>query len=169
MRLLLAALIFANPVWAGAKVIALRTIPAETLLKGARATQQVLAIAKYSDGTEKDVTSEAEWRLSDPGLAKFIEPARLAPAADGVVTLTAVFSGVQARSTVKIEEAAVAQPVTFRREILGILTKRGCNSAICHGGVKGQGGFKLSANALYPADDYGWITKGGGYQVLTAK
>ena len=57
----------------------------------------------------------------------------------------------------------------FRREILGILTKRGCNSAICHGGVKGQGGFKLSANALYPADDYEWITKGGGYQVLTAE
>ena len=39
----------------------------------------------------------------------------------------------------------------------------------CHGGVKGQGGFKLSANALYPADDYEWITKGGGYQVLTAE
>src|SRR5262245_26754120 len=109
MRLLLAALIFANPAWAGAKVVALRTIPAEALLKGARATQQVLAIAKYSDGTEKDVTAEAEWRLSDPGLAKFIDPARLAPAADGVLTLTAIFSGVQARSTVKIEDAAVAQ------------------------------------------------------------
>ncbi len=50
-----------------------------------------------------------------------------------------------------------------------ILTKRGCNSAICHGGVKGQGGLKLSANALYPADDYEWITKGGAYQVLTAE
>ena len=29
--------------------------------------------------------------------------------------------------------------------------------------------LKLSANALYPADDYEWITKGGGYQVLTAE
>ena len=34
--------------------------------------QQFLAIAKYSDGTERDVTAEAEWRLSNPALAKFI-------------------------------------------------------------------------------------------------
>ena len=61
------------------------------------------------------------------------------------------------------------RPVSFTREIAGILTKRGCNGAACHGGVKGQGGLKLSANALYPADDYDWITKGGGYQVLTAE
>src|SRR5437868_10044519 len=169
MRLVLAALIFANAAWPDAKVVSLRTVPTEASLKGARATQQVLAIAKYYDGSERDVTSEAEWRLSHPGLAKFISPARLAPVADGTLTVTAVFSGVQARSNIKVEGADVAQPVTFRREILGILTTRGCNSAICHGGVKGQGGFKLSANALYPADDYDWITKRGGYQVLTAE
>ena len=100
---------------------------------------------------------------------KFLSPGRVAPLADGDVTLTAAIRGKQAASALKIANAAVAQPVTFRREILAILTKRGCNSAICHGGVKGQGGFKLSANALYPADDYEWISKGGGYQVLTAE
>ena len=63
----------------------------------------------------------------------------------------------------------MTRPVSFTREISGILTKRGCNGAACHGGVKGQGGLKLSANALYPADDYDWITKGGAYQVLTAE
>src|SRR5205807_4928578 len=84
-------------------------------------------------------------------------------------TLTAVLSGHQGKSLLTIEDSAAAQPVSFRREILAILTKRGCNSAICHGGVKGQGGLKLSANALYPADDYDWITKGGGYQVLTVE
>ena len=41
-------------------------------------------------------------------------------------------------------------------------------SPTCHGGVKGRGGFKLSAGALYPKDDYEWIVKGGAYQVLTA-
>jgi hypothetical protein len=77
--------------------------------------------------------------------------------------------GNQATSSLRIEDATAAQPVTFRREISSILTKRGCNNATCHGGVKGQGGLKLSSNALYPADDYEWITKGGGYQVLTAE
>ena len=84
-------------------------------------------------------------------------------------TLGASFRQCRRQSALTIEDAAATQPVTFRREIATILTKRGCNGAACHGGVKGQGGFKLSADALYPADDYEWITKGGGYQVLTAE
>ena len=86
------------------------------------------------------------------------------------LTLTAVLSGNA--GPIHPQESKTRQSRSrsrFRREIAGILTKRGCNSAICHGGVKGQGGLKLSANALYPADDYEWITKGGGYQVLTAE
>ena len=64
----------------------------------------------------------------------------------------------------------MTRPFSYSRAIsLRILTKRGCNGAACHGGVKGRGGFKLSANALYPKDDYEWITKGGTYQVLTAE
>lgn len=164
MKLLFAFLIVTSTAWPAAHLAGLRTIPAEALLKGARATQQFLAIAEYSDGTERDVTADVEWRLSNDALAKFISEARVAPLADGAVTLTAAFSGRQAKSTVKIQDAEVKQPVTFRREILAILTTRGCNNATCHGGVKGQGGFKLSANALYPKDDYDWIVKGGGYR-----
>ncbi|MBM3727279.1 MAG: DUF1553 domain-containing protein [Acidobacteria bacterium] len=63
--------------------------------------------------------------------------------------------------------AAPGRPVTFTRDIAAILTKNGCNSAACHGGVKGRGGFKLSAGGLHPKDDYDWIMKGGVYQVLT--
>ena len=62
-----------------------------------------------------------------------------------------------------------ARAFSFPRDIGGILTKRGCNQAACHGSVKGRGGLKLSANALYPKDDHEWITKGGVYQVLTAE
>ena len=69
----------------------------------------------------------------------------------------------------RIAEAPRSAAVSFTREISGILTKRGCNGAACHGGVKGQGGLKLSANALYPEDDYNWIIKGGAYQVLSAE
>ena len=110
-----------------------------------------------------------EWRLSKPALAKFLSRRASRPSRTAALRSRRFFSGREAASTLKIADAAVAQPVSFRREIAGILTKRGCNSAICHGGVKGQGGFKLSAGALYPADDYEWITKGGGYQVLTAE
>ena len=169
MRLLFALLLLASVAWPASKFVSLRVVPVQATLQGARASQQFLAIAGYDDGTERDVTTEVEWRLSKPALAKFVSPARVVPVADGSLTLTAFLSGREAASTLKITAAALVQPVSFRREIAGILTKRSCNSATCHGGVKGQGGFKLSAGALYPADDYDWITKGGGYQVLTAE
>jgi hypothetical protein len=169
MKPLFAFLLLASAAWPETRVVSLRALPAQASLKGARATQQFLAIAKYSDGTERDVTAEAEWQVSEPRLAKLISIGRLAPLADGTLKLTAVFAGRQAAASARIEGAATTRPVTFAREISGILTKRGCDGAACHGGVKGQGGLKLSANALYPSEDYEWITKGGTYQVLTAE
>jgi uncharacterized protein DUF1553/uncharacterized protein DUF1549/Big-like domain-containing protein len=145
----------------------LRTFPAEATLSGAGATQQFAAVATGADGVERDVTAEAEWRVSNPALGKFIGPARLAASGDGRLAVTATLGGLNAQSAVKISGAQSAHPVTFAREIAGILTKRGCNGTVCHGGVKGRGGFKLSANALFPKDDYDWIVKGGAYQVLT--
>jgi len=169
VKFLLAVPVIAIAAWPASTIVSIRTVPAQTALKGADATQQFIAIAKYADGSERDVTSEAEWRLSKPASAKFISTARIAPVTDGALSVTAVADGHQASSSVSIEGATRVRPVTFTREISGILTKRGCNGAACHGGVKGQGGLKLSANALHPDDDYNWIMKGGAYQVLTAE
>ena len=108
------------------------------------------------------LSATSPWRSS-------FHSARVAPLADGAVTAHGGILRQAGEVDGKIEDAGVKQPVTFRREILAIFTTRGCNNATCHGGVKGQGGFKLSANALYPKDDYEWILKGGGYQVLTAE
>ena len=57
-------------------------MPAEASFTYAGATQQFVAVAAYADGTERDVTDEAEWRVSDPNLAKLIGAARLAAVAD---------------------------------------------------------------------------------------
>ncbi len=152
------------------QAVSLKTIPADVTLQYAGAQQQFVAIANYADGTERDVTDEVEWRLSNPGLAKVVGTARIAATADGALTVTAVLAkGVQAQSSIQIHGSRQARPFSFAQQIDGILTKRGCNQAACHGGVKGRGGLKLSANALYPKDDFEWITKGGTYQVLTAE
>src|SRR5438309_11053215 len=65
--------------------------------------------------------------------------------------------------------AVETHPFEFGRDIGGILTRKGCNSATCHGGVKGRGGFKLSPAALDLKADYEWIVTGGQYQVLTTE
>lgn len=167
MKALFAFLILTAAAWADSKPVSLSIYPETAVLNGARATQQFLAMARYADGTERDVTAEAQWGVLNPALGRFLSPARLAATGDGRLTVTAEFEGAASRAAVRIENAGIARPVVFTREISAILTKQGCNGAACHGGVKGKGGLKLSANALYPKDDYEWLTKGGTYQVLT--
>ncbi len=162
-------MLFAAPLSAAPKLVSLKTVPAQVTLRGAGASQQFLAIASYADGSARDVTAEAEWRPSNPAFATLSGEARLAARADGQLNLTATLSGVQAKSSVRVEASSTQRPFSFARDIGAILTKRGCNSAACHGGVKGRGGMKLSASGLYPKDDYEWITKGGVYQVLTTE
>jgi hypothetical protein len=59
-----------------------------------------------------------------------------------------------------IAQAGIAndsnQPVSYRREILPLLTKLGCNSGPCHGNLTGKGGLKLSLRGENPAAD--WLT-----------
>jgi Protein of unknown function (DUF1553)/Protein of unknown function (DUF1549) len=150
-----------------AEPVSLKMVPAAVVLDSAGATQQFLAVAAYPDGSERDVTAEAEWRIGKPDLAKLAAPGRLTAAADGEMVLGATFRGVRAQSSVRIAGAQAPRTFSFARDIGAVLTRRGCNDSACHGGVKGRGGFKLSTNVLAPRDDHEWIVKGGVYQVLT--
>lgn len=50
-------------------------------------------------------------------------------------------------------------PLTFRNDVLPILTKAGCNSGKCHGAASGKDGFGLSLYGFDPAGDYYRITQ----------
>jgi hypothetical protein len=147
----------------------LRVEPPTRTLLGASASQQFLLIEQSAHGEERDLTRSAHWMVSDASLAEVSPTGRLTAHKNGVVTLTAEVEGRTAQATIRIEQIDASRPFSFRRDIGGILTRKGCNGASCHGGVKGRGGFKLSAGALFPKDDYEWIVKGGQYQVLTAE
>ena len=130
MKPIFAIVLFSGAAWAGPKLVSLKTVPAETTLKYEGAAQHFLAIAAYDDSSERDVTAEVEWRVSNPALARFTSPARLAAVADGSLTITAALpSSVHAQSSVRIEGSQAARPFRFARDIGGILTKRGCNQA----------------------------------------
>ncbi|MCS7024349.1 MAG: DUF1549 and DUF1553 domain-containing protein [Bryobacteraceae bacterium] len=166
MRLLLGLIAASLSAEAGAGE-KLRILPERIVLQGARASQQLVALLVSADGSEREVTSETSWQLQQPNLVRWLAPARLGAAASGSTMLTATWRGQKAQVPVTIRLGGEGANPTFSREILRILTKRGCNTSACHGGVKGRGGFKLSASGLYPEEDYEWILQGGGYQVLT--
>ena len=146
--------------------VSLRIVPEETILRGLRASQRFLTLATYSDGMEREVTAQAHFSISDPKVAQLAPGPRLVSLADGAVTLKTRLGDLEATAAVRMEESGQQNLARFDRDIARILTKRGCNSSSCHGGVKGRGGFKLSSDAANPRADYEWITRGGGYQVL---
>jgi hypothetical protein len=49
--------------------------------------------------------------------------------------------------------------VSFRNDVLPVLSKAGCNSGGCHGALAGKGGFKLSLFGYNPDADYLAITR----------
>ncbi|MDP7017317.1 MAG: DUF1549 and DUF1553 domain-containing protein [Pirellulaceae bacterium] len=55
---------------------------------------------------------------------------------------------------------AVADEISFRRDITPILTKLGCNGGSCHGKSTGRGGFQLSLFGFSPQNDYDTISRG---------
>lgn len=55
--------------------------------------------------------------------------------------------------------AADNRPLSFRHDVLPVLSKAGCNSGGCHGALAGKGGFRLSLNAYDPATDHYNITR----------
>jgi len=152
-----------------APVVSLQVIPAEVTLRGAQASQQFAIVGKSADGLERDLTSEAQLSLSDASKGEIDRTGKFVVKASGETVLTARVGGRLARSTIRVDEAEKARPLTFVRDIEGILTKRGCNDSDCHGGVKGRGGLRLSVYGVYPREDHKWIVDGGTFRVLTTE
>ena len=54
--------------------------------------------------------------------------------------------------------SARAAPVSFRNDVMPILSKAGCNAGACHGNKSGKGGLKLSLRGQDPDGDYDVLT-----------
>ena len=151
---------------AASEPIAVRLIPQEPTLWGKGASQRFLLLARYADGMERDVTTQSRFSSSQELIAKVSESGRAVALGDGKTVLSASFGGQVVRTTIRVESAQQDRKFSFARDIGGIFTKNGCNGSNCHSSVKGQGGLKLSANALYPQEDYQWIVEGGTFHVM---
>ena len=55
----------------------------------------------------------------------------------------------------------VSEPVSFKHQVVPVLTKAGCNAGACHAKAGGgQNGFQLSLLGYEPAEDYEALVKG---------
>jgi len=53
-----------------------------------------------------------------------------------------------------IAAAAAGPELSFRRDVMQVLSKSGCNAGACHGNANGKGGFKLSLRGEDAAADF---------------
>ena len=159
-----------TPAAAGSStVLSLRLLPEEVVLAGPGASQRLLVLGRGADGPERDVTSHSRFSLASSGVARVDPAGRVTALTEGETTLQVRMGELTARIPVRVSREGTGKPFSFSRDIGAILTKRGCNSSDCHGGVKGRAGFKLSIDALHPRDDYRWIVEGGDYQVMSTE
>lgn len=55
---------------------------------------------------------------------------------------------------------AMQEKMSFRHDVMAVLSKAGCNQGVCHGNLHGKGGFRLSLRGEDPAADFVTLTRG---------
>jgi hypothetical protein len=142
-----------------APAVALEAFPAEARLNGPAAAQRLVVVGVAADGTRRDRTADARVESLDPGVARVDDQGRIRPVADGSAEVRVQAGAAEVRVKVTVKDALGPRRVSFRNEIVPLLTKLGCNQGACHGGQHGKGGFKLSLLGFEPEPDHTAIVK----------
>lgn len=137
----------------------LQVKPSTVTLDSPESRQQLLVEFTNSDDFKRDATRLAKFKSSDPAIATVTQDGRVFPHAEGVTTISVKVDKRQVTIPVTVTGLLRPRPVSFRHEVLPILTKAGCNAAGCHGKAEGQNGFKLSIFGFDPSSDHEALVK----------
>ncbi|MGF1578802.1 MAG: DUF1549 and DUF1553 domain-containing protein [Gemmataceae bacterium] len=132
--------------------------PKKIELRGDGALGHVLLTAEFSDGSVKDVTRLARWKVEDPTLATFQDHAVLGRA-NGTTQLTAEFATESVVVSVDVQDSDRPRRFTFRHDVMPIFSKASCNAGTCHGNFNGKNGFRLSLRGENPDFDLQNLTR----------
>ena len=132
--------------------------PQSIALESARDAQRLLVLGTLSDGTQRDFTSAAQVRVENPEVAVLVD-GELLPRGDGATELIVELEGQERRVPIEVSARDEDPALSFRLDVLPVLTARGCNAGSCHGAARGQDGFHLSLFGFDPAGDYERLTR----------
>lgn len=147
----------------------MRVSPPAIVLDTPEASQQVLLMETLGPGREADVTRQARFEITPPGVAAIDDRGLLRPLAEGKAELAATVGERRLTATIEVRDLQNPPPVSFQHQIVPMLTKARCNSGGCHGKAEGQNGFKLSIFGFDPQADFEAIVlEGRGRRVSLA-
>ena len=142
--------------------------PASVSLERPEDAQQIVIWKEDSTGRRIDVTRTVEFQILPPNLASIDERGLIHPLINGEGQVRVLSGEQQQTIPIVVQRLGNPLPISFRNEVVPILTKAGCNSGGCHGKAEGQNGFKLSIFGFDSQADYQAIVmEGRGRRVST--
>ena len=69
------------------------------------------------------------------------------------------FGGQAVTAPVKVKDAKVDRPISFKLDVMPVFMKSGCNQGSCHGAARGKDGFRLSLFGFDPDGDHYRLTR----------
>ena len=134
--------------------------PRTVLLSSRRSYSQTVVTMFTADGDSQDLTDRAEFTIRDQSVAT-ADGARIVPVKDGTTILDVGFGSFRKSVLVTVSHQNLPDPVSFRSEVLAVLTRQGCNAGSCHGSPKGKNGFSLSLMGYSAELDEEALIQGG--------
>ncbi|MCH8043824.1 MAG: DUF1553 domain-containing protein [Planctomycetes bacterium] len=143
---------------AGLAAESLAVMPGKFTLQSTQSTQRLL-VERVRDGRHVgQITSDVSWKSSNPKVV-VIKNNIAKPVGNGTATITAQSGNQTATASVTVRGINKPHRWEFRRHVLPVLAKSGCNNGACHGALAGKGGFKLSLHGYDPLADHWAITR----------
>ena len=139
------------------------------ILVGKGASQQLGLMGKMANGSDRDFTHHAKYKVEPPNIASVDSEGFVRPLGDGKANITANVGDKTISIGLEVREFGQYRAINFANEIVPVFTKYGCNGGGCHGKSGGQNGFRLSLLGFEPQEDYEYIVnEGRGRRVFPA-
>ncbi len=140
----------------------IQVFPPQIQLDHARDRQRLTVVATTASGITQDLGARATFAVEPPDLATIErsgDTAFLAPRGDGEGALRVTVDGTSLQVPLRVQRATAAPALSFRNEVIPILTRAGCNAGSCHGAAAGKNGFNLSLFGYDPDADHRMLTR----------
>lgn len=147
-----------NPARVARVAESLQVYPGEIVLESKRDFQSVVAQVVYSDGITEDVSAGIQIELANPDLIE-IRDRTLYPVRDGETTMKVAYNAFTVEVPVRVANAQLVPAISFKNDVVPVLSKTGCNAGSCHGSARGKDGFQLSLYGFDPEGDYHRLTR----------
>lgn len=114
---------------------------------------------RFADGSIRDLTAEATFRVLNDRIARVNEQGVVSPVKDGRTEIVVAVAGRETRVPAEVLQAERTRATSYRLDVVPLLSKAGCNMGACHGNLNGKGGFRLSLRGDDPAFDVASLTR----------